>query len=457
MVEAETNLSQLPLREAISLVARRLEYAEEYARVWIIREAAGDRIKAQGKTPEWWDVSILPAAWRGMIDSDQAMACGRTLLLVTSVGVIDRDTDTLWFPWQPWGISNVELCLDGLVTAALLPTPKDNATEREGWWASQLFAWMIGGEPSKLTPEMGPKILPARRELTRKIGAGLMTPWDMSDEPKQVGRTAIVNVHGEWTNSEGSRGSCIVFYADQGQRVFPRLDWMREEAERSAAEVRAELPKLNNLIALDETNRTDWTRFVELIATIGGNLENLTPDEAAVVRLVNRFSSVRAKAELRSSLYDEAEKIRRRIGDRIVAAVRAGRLEVKGRNGPGLKVVEIPASLVTANEIWSWLRSGEMTIYGQCYVDVTISSPNRRAGRLSGKDKATPKPRRRPAVDPVIEALESRFPPRGDAPRHLSSEAVLRMLELHRPDLEDVVSSKSVGRALKVIRQRLPE
>jgi hypothetical protein len=81
------------------------------------------------------------------------------LLPITSVGVIDRHAGTLRFPWEPWEIiSNVELCLDGLVTAALLPVPQDNAAGREGWWAAELFVWMSENgqscsQPSWNSPE----------------------------------------------------------------------------------------------------------------------------------------------------------------------------------------------------------------------------------------------------------------------------------------------------------------
>jgi hypothetical protein len=357
----ESTLTWLPLREAISLVVLRLEYTEEYARVWITREAVGDRIKVQGETIEGWDVSILPVAWRG---------------------VIDWDAGALRFSEEV--INNVKLCLDGLVTATLLPAPKGDAAGREGWPAGQLYSWMIGE-----ISEIGPKILlPAQLQLTRKILAGLITPWDVSkpDEPKQVSRdrfhlsrwrTTIVNVFGElitWPapKNEGIREYRIIFYANQCKWVFPRLDWLREEAERYAVEVRAGLAQLNGLIALDEPNRTDWTRFVELVAMVGGNLENLTPEESAAVRLVHGFSSVRANAEIHPALH-EAEKIRRRIIDRIVEAVRAGQLEVKGRSRSDLKVVvTIPARLVTADQIWSWLRSDELEIAGRHYVDVQI-------------------------------------------------------------------------------------
>jgi hypothetical protein len=181
-----------------------------------------------------------------------------------------------------------------------------------------------------------------------------------------------------WTpsNNEGSREYHLLFYADQVKWVFPRLDWLREEAERYASLVRAGLIELTDLITVDEANRTDWTRFIELVGMIGGNLENLKPEESAAVRLVNGFSSVQANTpantELRPALH-EAEKIRCRIGDRFTEAVRVGQLEVKGRNAMNLTVaVIIPASLITADRIWSLLRSGELEIAGQQYVDARI-------------------------------------------------------------------------------------
>jgi len=101
----------------------------------------------------------------------------------------------------------------------------------------------------------------------------------------------------------------------------------------------------------------------------------LKPEESAAVRLVNGFLSVRANAELRPAL-QEAEKIRRRIGDRLTEAVRAGQLEVQGRNRLDLTVVvTIPARLIAADHIWSLLRLDEMEIAGQHYVDARIGPP----------------------------------------------------------------------------------
>jgi hypothetical protein len=392
----------LPWREAVNLVMLRLGYMEEYAWVWIIREAAGGRIKTRGE-----NVSILSVAWRGVIVFDRLARRKKLLSAIsvidsrpikrrrklvlatfqaTSVGTIDRYTGTLLLPRE--SINNIELCLDGLVTTARLPAPQNNTAGREWWSAARLYAEMIGDEP-ELTPAMSPKILPAQQQLTRKILTGFITPWDMSkqDEPKRVSvdrfrpsrfwGTTIVSVHGELTSwpapkNEDDHSCRIMFYADEGKRVFPRLDWLREEAQRHAAVARAVLTRLNDLFALDEANRTDWKLFVERVAAIGGDLENLTAEEAAAVRLVEGFSSVQANAEL---LY-EAEKIRRRIGDRLAEAVRAGRLEITGCNASDLKArVTIPAGPIATNRIWELLRSDELEIYDRHYVDVRIGPP----------------------------------------------------------------------------------
>jgi hypothetical protein len=395
----------LPWREAVNLVALRLKYTEEYAQVWIICEAAGGRIKTRGENG-----AIPSVAWRGVIvfdrlarrkkllsavsviDSRPIKRRGKLLLAASvgaSVGTIDRYNGTLRLPGEPGEIiSNVEFCIEGLVTPARLP-PQDNVAGREGLWANQLYAWMIGDET---TLPLGPKLLPAQLELSRQIRARSMTPWDMSkpDEPKRVPLeqfrvsrfwgTTIVSVDGRlisWPSGkgEGDRSCRIMFYADEGERVFPRLDWLREEAKRCAAVARAWLTKLNDLIALDEANGPDWKRFIELVAMIGGNLENLTAEEAAAVRLLNGFSDVRANAELRPAL-DEAKKIRRRIGDRLTESVHADQLEVEGRSVPDLEEMRrIPGSLVTADQIWSVLRFSKLEIEGRRYVDVQIRPP----------------------------------------------------------------------------------
>jgi hypothetical protein len=117
-------------------------------------------------------------------------------------------------------------------------------------------------------------------------------------------------------------------------RVFPKL------VPIPAAEW---LTKLGTVITL-ETNRTDWTRLVELVALIGGNPENSTQEANAIVRLVVGFDdlSARVGAELHPALH-EAEEIVRRVWDRSGEAVHAGQLVVKGRSVLNLTVlVTIP-------------------------------------------------------------------------------------------------------------------
>jgi hypothetical protein len=174
------------------------------------------------------------------------------------------------------------------------------------------------------------------------------------------------------------------------------------------------LMKLDAVIAL-EANRTDWTRLVELIAIVGGNPENSTPEENAIMRLVVGFDCLPAwgTAELHGAL-QEAEEVMRRVWDRAGEAARAGQLEIKGRNVSDLTVlVTIPARLVTADQIWSWLHSSTLEIEGQRYVDVQIGPPvspettqeTQHAEKLEKlvEDKTTPG--RKPGVPPKQQAM----------------------------------------------------
>ena len=156
--------------------------------------------------------------------------------------------------------------------------------------------------------------------------------------------------------------------ANEIMRVFPKL------VPIPAAEW---LTKLDAVITL-ETNRTDWTRLVELVAPVGGNPENSTQEANAIVWLVVGFDdlSARIDAKLHPALH-EAEEIVRRVRDRSGEAVRAGQLVVKGRSVLNPTVpVTIPARLVAADWIWSrLLRSPELEIEGQHYVDMQIEPP----------------------------------------------------------------------------------
>src|SRR5262245_33919862 len=128
MVEAEANLSWIPRREAISLVARRLGYTEEYARVWIAREEKASRLKSRRRTIEKWHVD--------------------------------------------------ELCVYDVAAISLLLTP--GVAEGTRWSEAQAIAWAALGEPldlSKWPPEIGGKIKPIQLELRRQTGAGRVRAW----------------------------------------------------------------------------------------------------------------------------------------------------------------------------------------------------------------------------------------------------------------------------------------
>jgi hypothetical protein len=138
---AETKIAWLPMRVIVSLVARHLGCAVEYARSRIIQEAEAGRIKACGLTVEGWPVSPLPAAWHG-VDWDAA----------------------------------VDLRLDDLIAADLLPAP----AERARWPAVLALAYIIEGMPltgKDWTVEMVRQTERAEIDLGEAIGAGQVPAW----------------------------------------------------------------------------------------------------------------------------------------------------------------------------------------------------------------------------------------------------------------------------------------
>src|SRR5262245_20883451 len=384
MVEAEANLSWIPRRKAISLVARRLGYTEEYARVWIAREEKAGRLKSRRRTIEKWHVD--------------------------------------------------ELCVYDVAAISLLSTP--GVAEGTRWSEAQAIAWAALGEPLDLRlrqwpSEIGGKIKPIQLELRRQTGAGQVRAWGrpaaeetLKQMPADLFRmsdyTVIVHPHGN-LGLEPSRE--LGKYQDR----FKNSPWRDAHGiERDANEIIRAFPKLlpiptaEWLAKLDavitlETNRTDWTRLVELVTRIGGHPENSTLEENAIVRLVVGFAylSARVNAELRGAL-QEAEEIARRIWDQSDKAVHAGQLVVKGRSVSDLTVlVTIPASLVPADRIRSLLHSPKLEIEGQRYVDVQIGPPEspgtaqetQRAEEPEEPVKHKAAPGRKPGVSPKQQAM----------------------------------------------------
>jgi hypothetical protein len=141
VAKAEINIPWLPMRVIVSRVARHLGCAVEHARLRIIQEAEAGRVKACGLTVEGWPMSPLSAAWRG----------------------VDRDVD-------------VDLRLDALIAADLLPAP----AERARWPAMLALAYIIEGMPlegKEWTAEMVRQTERAEIDLGQAIGADQVPAW----------------------------------------------------------------------------------------------------------------------------------------------------------------------------------------------------------------------------------------------------------------------------------------
>jgi hypothetical protein len=113
VTEAVAKIPWLPLGEAVARVARHLGYPTENARLRIVRYVRARRI-TRGRTAEGWLVSLFPAAWREGADLDAA---------------------------------NLELCLDELTAADLLPAPGGPEGPAEWAWqpADRAVAYLIKG------------------------------------------------------------------------------------------------------------------------------------------------------------------------------------------------------------------------------------------------------------------------------------------------------------------------
>jgi hypothetical protein len=334
MTAAEARITWVSLREAASLVARRLGYTEEYAALWILREAAAGRLKARGRTLEWRLTSLLPTAWQWSID---------------------WNAGALWS--LQFRITHVALYLghlDDLTAAGLLPAPKDNAMEQERWPALWALAYAIRGVPHEWIPEMNPWIETAAKELGRMIGDDRVEAWGRNSRLRGMKRIPGSDCHIQgfvWVVcpdgnmrpeplpnlaayikkclDEGTKPRlwyAIEFAPDGIKRTFPELPPIRTAKwvhERHLA-VTGMLTKLSAEVKL-ETNRSDWARFIELIALIDGNPESSSSEVSALVRLSGFnhaavWVAAWADNALCAALY-EAEEIRRRIRDRLVDAI----------------------------------------------------------------------------------------------------------------------------------------
>ena len=147
MIEAAAKLSfWLSSREAVARVARHLEYPTENAGYEIVRYVRARRI-TRGRTAEGWLVSLFPAAWREGADLDAA---------------------------------NLELALDELIAANLLPVPgeSEGPAERVSQPADRAVAYLIRGhlvEWADWTSEMIRETERAEIKLGEQIRDGLLS------------------------------------------------------------------------------------------------------------------------------------------------------------------------------------------------------------------------------------------------------------------------------------------
>jgi hypothetical protein len=123
MNEATANIPWLPARELVARVARHLGYPTENARLRIVRYVKARRIRMRGRN-----------------------AAG-LLVYATGHGSID------------WGDESIELCLDNLIEANLLPAPgrPEGPVERARQPADRAIAYLITSylvEWGDWTPEM---------------------------------------------------------------------------------------------------------------------------------------------------------------------------------------------------------------------------------------------------------------------------------------------------------------
>jgi hypothetical protein len=145
-------LPWLPMRVVVDHVARHLSCTPEDAWLRIVQAGEARRIKACSLTVEGWPVSLLPAAWRG----------------------IDGDAD-------------VDLRLDALIAAGLLPAP----AEPVRWSAQEAIAYIIEGMPlegKEWTAEMVRQTERGEIALGGVIGADQVPAWGRRSRFKPLER-----------------------------------------------------------------------------------------------------------------------------------------------------------------------------------------------------------------------------------------------------------------------------
>jgi hypothetical protein len=155
VAEAETTLSWLPRREAVSRVAQHLWCRIEEVQLYIVHEEDAGRIRARRKTDDGWLMSHAVAEMRFKVVGPASPAARRESI--------------------DWDADDEELCEDDLIAGRLLR--KDKATEQAPWTIPMVWSQIIRGEPwdwREWTFGMHRYLVRAKLKYSEALGADLV-------------------------------------------------------------------------------------------------------------------------------------------------------------------------------------------------------------------------------------------------------------------------------------------
>jgi hypothetical protein len=360
----------LLLLSALYRIARPAGSTTEYPWQWIIRDWKADQLRPQGRTPEGWEVSLLPSAAEkidrvtGTLKESHIET--KAVSRIEKLANIDTDRKEITIK-DDVEIRHIKLRVNSMMRLGMLLPPNAEVAEQGRRTVSQIIAWLVVRKWLKLEEGEWPigmdgEIRLARLELARACKEGLIRFQDEQGKPVHDLR--------QWCG--------ITAEASEIARLYPLLisaaKWIHKAVERYAAAgtTGAEPANLNALVEF-EANRPDWACFKERTKSIGGNLDNSVLEETARALLASDLSAAWVP-EIQPALR-EMQEIKRRMVERLVEAIRAGHRKITGYSASDLMVATIPACLVTTNHILSLLASGELLIFGRHYVGARIGRP----------------------------------------------------------------------------------
>ena len=177
-------------------------------------------------TSEGYEVSLLPASWRGIDwDAGSLPSCK-----------ITKDASL-----PSCEITNIKLRLDDLIAADLLPGRPEG---RKGWSAAQTLAWIIRRELGEWTPEMGKEIRPAQSKLSEAIAARRINLWG-----RQPGSLQIKQISNDLF-SPSKYKVIVTFYGDLSTEPPHKRHEFEEEYKDDS--------KWRDIIFDEDESRREW-------------------------------------------------------------------------------------------------------------------------------------------------------------------------------------------------------